>query len=304
MTALERTMFRAGTLWAKTLDTTARALQSGALEPISTTSEFVVDHGVEFLVRAVSALERKASAKRATPPGAPRPNPFLPYDQAMKVADISPSHVCLLNKFNVIEHHLLIVTRQFEPQQRLLGPLDFEALWRCLVEIDGLAFYNGGEAAGASEPHKHLQLISLPMAPRGPRVPIEPLLDACLAESRLSAAPGLPFLHRVARLEASVGDSPADAARRCHRDYRALLAQVGLNPADDPEAATQTGPYNLLLTRRWMLVVPRSKEFFQSISVNALGFAGALLAKNERDMAAIRSAGPMRVLAATARPPA
>ena len=41
-------------------------------------------------------------------------NPFLPYDPDLVVADISDTHVALLNKFNVIDHHLLIVTRCFK----------------------------------------------------------------------------------------------------------------------------------------------------------------------------------------------
>ena len=47
-------------------------------------------------------------------------------------------------------------------------------------------------------------------------------------------------------------------------------------------------PYNLLFTREWMLPVPRSKEFFESISVNALGFAGALLARTPEEMDIIK----------------
>ena len=32
-----------------------------------------------------------------------------------------------------------------------------------LAEFDGLGFYNGGETAGASQPHKHLQIVPLPL---------------------------------------------------------------------------------------------------------------------------------------------
>ena len=40
---------------------------------------------------------------------------------------------------------------------------DFDALARGLAAIDGLAFYNGGTVAGASQPHKHLQLVPVPL---------------------------------------------------------------------------------------------------------------------------------------------
>ena len=83
----------------------------------------------------------------------------------MFVADISPTHVCLLNKFNVIDHHLLVVTRAFEEQDAAINAADFAALWVCMAEVDGLAFYNGGKLAGASQRHKHLQIAPLPWGP-------------------------------------------------------------------------------------------------------------------------------------------
>jgi ATP adenylyltransferase len=55
-------------------------------------------------------------------------------------------------------------------------------------------------------------------------------------------------------------------------------------------------PYNLLVTDRWMLVVPRSRERFEGISINALGFAGALLVRDPAQLAAVERAGPMSVL--------
>jgi ATP adenylyltransferase len=62
---------------------------------------------------------------------------------------------------------------------------------------------------------------------------------------------------------------------------------------DEPK---RMAPYNLLVTRRWMLAVPRSRERFDSISVNALGFAGSLFVRDAAEMQRLREAGPMRVL--------
>ncbi len=45
-----------------------------------------------------------------------------------------------------------------------------------------------------------------------------------------------------------------------------------------------------------MLLVPRLREHFETISVNALGFAGSLLARDEREMALLIRTGPMAVL--------
>ena len=70
-----------------------------------------------------------------------------------------------------------------------------------------------------------------------------------------------------------------------------------------PEGSLQSGPYNLLLTRRWMLLVPRSQEFVVGASVNALGFAGALLVRDEEQKRRLLEIGPLESLARVGYPP-
>ena len=153
------TVFAPGTLWARVQTATQRALDSGALQPIPTDFEHLEDGGIRFLVRILRQLARKPRAEASAPsPAAARPNPFLPYDPAMYVADASPTHVCLLNKFNVVERHLLIVTRAFEDQETPLTPQDFEALGTCLTEGEGMGFYNSGAIAGASQPRPNCDI--------------------------------------------------------------------------------------------------------------------------------------------------
>jgi sulfate adenylyltransferase (ADP) / ATP adenylyltransferase len=48
------------------------------------------------------------------------------------VAHLSPTHVCLLNKFNVVAHHVLVVTREFEQQTSPLNAADFDATLQVL----------------------------------------------------------------------------------------------------------------------------------------------------------------------------
>ena len=57
-------------------------------------------------------------------------NPFLPYDKALYVTDLSATHHLLLNKFNVVAHHVLVVTKQFEKQTDALNLQDMEATWQ------------------------------------------------------------------------------------------------------------------------------------------------------------------------------
>lgn len=284
-------------LWNQVLETTQRALRAGALQPIPTACQFVADGGVHFLVRVVDNLGRKERdrAAAANSSSAPRPNPFLPYDPALYVADASPTHVCLLNKFNVVEHHLLIVTRHFEHQDTALTRADWVALWTCLAEYDGLGFYNGGTLAGASQPHKHLQLVPLPLAPAGPRLPLEPLLaDAEIADG-VGRCPQLPFTHRFARLDPAAAVLPAQAAQVVQGLYRRMLEDLGLTITPPPEGRV-SGAYNLLVTRQWMLLVPRRHECVADVSLNALAFAGALLVRDRDQLEAVKRHGLVAAL--------
>ncbi len=289
-------MFQTGTLWDTLTRATVDALDSGALRSIPTEYEFVEDAGVRFLVRVVTNLARKRYAKvESGGGGGKRSNPFLPYDPEMYVADASETHVCLLNKFNVVDHHLLIVTREFEHQQSPLNRADFEALWRCMAEYDSLGFYNGGTISGASQPHKHLQLVPLPMAPEGPPIPIEPLLERASSQEDIGQADGLPFPHVLARLGPELSVSPSSAAEATLPLYRRMMRTLGLHP-DAAQSDRIERNYNLLVTRQWMLLVPRSRERFESISLNALAFAGALLVREESEMDALKNHGPMKAL--------
>jgi sulfate adenylyltransferase (ADP) / ATP adenylyltransferase len=260
----------------------ARALAGGALQPIRTHEATVTDRGLPFRVRVVDSLARKAAARRE--PQA-RANPFLPYDPALFVAELSDRHVVLLNKYPVLEDHLLIVTRRFEEQETPLSAEDFAALCHCLAQMDGLGFYNAGVAAGASQRHKHLQLVPRP-APGG--LPLEPEVHAALEIGALATP--LPFRHALAPLDPDWLDDPAAAGLRLAQIYERLLAVVGRG------GGRGYGRYNLLVTRDWMMAVPRTQEAHAGVSVNALGFAGLLLARDAAQLEQIRRLGPLRLL--------
>jgi ATP adenylyltransferase len=303
--APESLRLQPGTLWARLLARTDYALRRGALQSIPTACEWVEQNGIPFIVRVLTSLACKDQAGRdrtCKAASGTEFNPFLPYDEDLFVADISDTHLCLLNKFNVLDHHLLIVTRAFENQERLLNLQDFEALWICMLEFEGLAFYNSGRIAGASQRHKHLQLVPLPLALPGPRIPIEPALAAARFTEAVGTVPYLPFVHTVVRLESRWLQSPREAAVATLELYHRMLHAVGLQGDAAAGDNRQRGPYNLLATRQWMLLVPRSQECFASISVNALGFAGALLVRNEQQAQVVREQGPLTILQQVAVP--
>jgi len=257
----------------------------GALLPIETHLEVVEAAGIPFQVRIVDSLRRKPAPARA---GSTRGNPFLPYEPALLVAELPPAHVVLLNKFPVIQDHLLIVTRAFVDQLEPLGEGDYTALAFCMAGDDGLGFYNAGAAAGASQPHRHLQWVPA-LGPAPWRAPIDGAVAQALT-SDLGALPGFRFPHAIARLDAAVFDDPDAAGRMMsavHSRLRSALAAAGGLPT-----------YNLLVTRDWMMHVPRTASGHQGVEVNAVGFAGSLLARDLDALELVRRIGPVALLEA------
>lgn len=286
-----------GTLWPTLLERTTHARRCGAIQSIATTPVVIEQSGVAFQVRVFTALAMKALATTSQS----KADPFLPYDPDLFVTEVSPTHVALLNKFNVVDQHLLIVTRAFEEQETLLTRQDCEALLICLAEIKGLGFYNAGRAAGASQRHKHLQVIPF-SALTEPRLPIEPLLRSVQMAGATGTVPGFPFLHAYAPMDPEWLSPRNDGASSLLACYHSLLRAVGWSVDEVPGGSVPSAPYNLLVTRQWLLLVPRTQEFFEGISINALGFAGAMLVKDTAQLEILRKHGPMTALQHVALP--
>ncbi len=277
------------------------ALSVSALQPIETQVECLSVGDIHFVVRILANLARKEKARQQQGKTIPA-NPFLPYEQALYVSDISETHLCLLNKFNVVDYHFLIVTRQFEFQDSWLNLGDFEALVRCLQAVDGLAFFNGGTIAGSSQPHKHLQVVpyteslsAFPMewvitAPEEAARPENKKSESNQHEDQPVTSPLLPFRHAIFR-----GLSGQLSAQYYLACYQRLLSAVGITGSADGEGP-QSAAYNLLCTRQWMMIVPRSQEKYDNIAVNALGFAGSLLVRDPETLAKLQTLTPMKLL--------
>lgn len=271
---------------------TATAQASGALSPISTTQEIVPDGGIDYIVRVITRLADKPRSSRQSK------DPFVPpYEHGLYVGDVAPDHVALLNKFPVIDDHLLIVTRHFEPQTGMLQPGDFEAIIRVLSSWDGLAFYNSGPEAGASQPHRHLQMVDRAIADNG--LPIARALGAAEFKHGIGHSTALPFPHALARMPQTALQSPVSGGAAALTEiYRALLSAIG-RPA---RGGSSPGPYNLLATRNWLWAVPRVRAAHDGIETNALGFAGGLMVANRKQFDKLRAIGPAKVLQAVCTP--
>lgn len=288
---------------------TGQALASGDLRPVETRQLVIEDGGLPFVVRWAASLARKDAASPqagagATPvmPGGPRDptfNPFLDPEPALTIGPMGDEHTVILNKFPVCEHHLVLARREFAEQLAPLDAADFRVLAELLSGQGGLGFYNGGPAAGASQRHKHVQWI--PSSPDNASLArLAPGLPTRIAPGGLARHGVLPFAHRFARVEAGPGVEVATSARSLAQAFEAACAELGLVPGADGLMP----PFNLLVDAGWLLVVPRSRERFEGVSLNALSFGGTLYVREIAQLDILRRTGPLRALASVALPAA
>lgn len=272
---------------------TRHALESGALQPIRTEQGWLVDGGFRFSVRWVSSLALKDRARVDTVTRRdPDFNPFLPPEPALTIGDLGTAHRIVLNKFPVIDRHLLIVTRDFEDQRAPLTAADFDALAVVIAAHGGLGFCNGGRTAGASQAHKHLQWVPDGAAGLAAFLPT----DEARGNKHACSNPALPWAHAFVRLAG--GETTRLTGAALASAFRIACAALGL-----PDAADPMPPYNLLVTRDTLLLVPRTREKWQDVSVNSLAYAGSLFVRDRAQIDRLRASGPLTVLASVGRTP-
>jgi len=152
------------------------------------------------------------------------------------------------------------------------------------------AFYNGGGPAGASQRHKHTQWI--PQAASNGSLAL--YLDKLPTQAAAGSAhqhPALAFEHCFVRLQDA--QEPEVLAASLLSSYRTACNELGLEPAEDGLLP----PHNMLAGQGWMLVVPRSVELVDGISVNALSYAGCIYVRTPEQIDLVRQIGPLGVLA-------
>tara|TARA_R110000824_G_scaffold170332_1_gene347653 strand:- start:145 stop:585 length:441 start_codon:yes stop_codon:yes gene_type:complete len=125
--------------------------------------------------------------------------------------------------------------------------------------------------------------------------PFEPLFKHLPLAAEDSKQSTLPFPHRVARTAYPVGNE-SDEIRRCaelncHNYHRILSEFEPHNLADSLAPA-----HNLLMTREHIWVVPRSQSSFNNLAINALGFAGTILVKDDQQLTQLNQIGCLELL--------
>jgi ATP adenylyltransferase len=315
----------------------------------------VKDEGVEFLVSfsmqsgnldAKDRVKTISTSSSTLGSASGKPDPFdkNTLDPDLVVSKVAPSYTLVLNKFNTVKDHALLVTERFEPQNSALTSQDLEAWYWTIDVTNSIGFYNSNYIAGASQRHKHLQIIPLDVMfslrpdDAATPLPIDDIISNIVDDGTPSSAitweefhdnevysiPSFAsFKHGIALLQSPEQRSSKNEfyGDYLNRVYLSLLAandvkkgpcwsssttmstvasevedkakDLGLDMKSD---AYCTG-YNLIMSRQWMMVVPRRKRDYDGhVGVNGFGFVGLLLARDEQTAKKVQTVGPMQVL--------
>ncbi|KAM7196572.1 inositol phospholipid synthesis protein Scs3p [Rhypophila sp. PSN 637] len=277
-----------------------------------------------------------ANTTAAAPPSRQRPT-FDPFDKpqpGLFIADLSPSHFLVLNKFAIVEEHFILATKEFTWQTDLLEKEDLAAALGCIRAYHGytlgkgeqehdagkqgqeeygelFVFFNCGEHSGASQPHRHLQLL-----------PVERMRDGLdnmqghtgtgkrwdvLAQSLLDGADvarKLPFKTFAERIHTDI--TPQELHALYLGLYRRACASVSGATAHGDGTEQTDGEakisYNLAMTRDVLVVMPRLAEGAEitspedgegnvvgRLALNGTVLAGTALVKSQGEWDALRA---------------
>ncbi|KAG0348037.1 bifunctional AP-4-A phosphorylase/ADP sulfurylase [Podila humilis] len=246
-------------------------------------------------------------------------NPFLPHTPALYVTDASVEHKIILNKFSIVPRHFLVVTKEFQPQTAPLTPDDLMAVWKSLKSIknneNALAFYNCGSRSGASQPHKHMQIV-----PLASPSPITQLVREVSKRrpGKKENQPGdifsVPYhcINHIILLPNPDNTHGKDEEQILVEAYITLMDAMMLSIREYAEqeelteeernfcaTAMSSFAYNWILTKEFMMIVPRKQEGFGPFSINSLGAAGMILAKTEEELQLALKTGVIDIVSKT-----
>ena len=255
--------------WFKALEVSKIAKECGALIPMETRLiKFESGEYFDFELRElISKFPKLLKAKNYTI------NPFLPADSNLLVEKIKSEYLIILNKYPVEKGHMLLITSEYKPQNGWLSKYDFETIEGIEEDTSGLWFFNSSPESGASQGHRHIQLLRRNnneiVCPRS--IWFEQFDSNILNNTDLNNSV------RVIQRKALNGANKKPDLYKCY-----LKLSMDLNIGNPEFDNKPKCPYNLLISENWIAIIRRSKENYLGFSINGLGFAGYLLSTSER----------------------
>ncbi|KAH0613682.1 uncharacterized protein H6S33_005568 [Morchella sextelata] len=176
----------------------------------------------------------------------------------------APHFRIILNKFCAVENQTLLISIAPRFQSEPLDADELSVVAGVLRRLGQaqVAFYNCGKESGASQPHKHVQVVALGEAVFSGLYPgrVERGEDGGLTQH-----PDVPYTHFIAH------PPPKATGKQLHYLFGALLAATK-RALGNPEVPH----YNFLMTTEWMVMIPRTRGECDGVGVNSLGMMGVL----------------------------
>ena len=268
------------TYWKKALHQTQLSINDESLYPLKTriiTSDLYQNN--DFIIRKLDTLNFNKERIYG-----PKQNPFCPWDKILEIDKIDDDHQLILNKYPVQKGHILLITNNWKPQNGWLDINDWKAIQKVNKDTSGLWFFNSSPIAGASQPHRHFQLLR--RSKDDISCPREKwFLEMKLDKDRDSKLKKNIFVSKFNFLENSI---------TLYELYLELCKKLSLgDPISDLKPRH---PYNLLITNKWIAIIKRSNDHIHGFSINGLGFAGYLLVTEKSDINYLKKFGPEKLL--------
>ncbi|MES1920406.1 ATP adenylyltransferase, partial [Bonamia ostreae] len=271
-------------------EATKTAINYKTLSPIRTKRHsFYTKKGFEetkspyYSIYVSSEPEKISLYKKTT-----NEKPFLPpfekgllvmdSDQFANLCEEGKDYRLFLNKYKVLENHLLLTSKNFRAQGDRLSSSDFRATISLLLSVDSFAFYNAGYNSGRSVDHFHLQVM--------PYSSISGNFFSTVL-SKKSKIREFDFAHYFYTFDTNA-ENLESTLLACYNDaMESARRQLKKDRFD----------YNLIFDRQRLLLVPRAKPCAEiqikqnlpgekgktrgslaSLQINALGFCGSVYA--------------------------
>ncbi|KAK4667855.1 uncharacterized protein QC764_704070 [Podospora pseudoanserina] len=277
----------------------------------------------EFRILKGHAFKPEVSSSGSTPSGSsatissngstahrPKTPEYLPgsdisltgFEVRNSNADVGLGHYMIFNKFCAARPHYLLLTQNgHRRQHESLNFDDFGTLWGVLSVLNKdweakkpgarryMGMFNCGIDSGCSRLHKHMQVLAVPDE----------------AEFGLwpdSASKCIPFKYYKHDIDGRLDElSREREAWERYFEFTAAaqeaLMKAGYIPnAPDGVDATEIVPHNIILTREWLLVIPRTQAGMNGADANAAGYLGMVWVSDEGRMRKWTDQGPVELL--------
>ena len=266
--------------WEKALNQTRLAIDNESLFPLKTdiiTTDLYEKN--DFIIRQLDTS--KFNKKKIY---GPKQNPFCPWEKILEIDKIGKNHQLILNKYPVQKGHILLITNSWKPQNGWLDINDWKAIKEVNNDTNGLWFFNSSPIAGASQPHRHFQLLRRSEGELS--CPREKwFLEMNINKDTNNILKRNIIVSKFNFLENSLS---------LFELYLELAKKLGLGtPVNDRKPRYS---YNILITNRWISIIKRSNDHIHGFSINGLGFAGYLLVTDKSDINYLRKFGPEKLL--------